>query len=367
MSPDQPAITTSERAPDVEKIAPAPGALAKPNLLIPEHPFRALLQWAAWTLIVIGVVTLLYITTGLLDNIVHDHSGVTLVIVLMFLIGFLLSFFLTLALTREAKQAISLGRSIRERGVDGVIPRLSRYATHRFFAAIKVGMASDRPPDPDPLIELETNGYYRRSEAVGIIGNLLITLGLIGTVLGLTLTLAGLSTSIDSLGQDQEKLIHGLEDAMKGMSIAFYTTLLGAVFGGVLLRIYAMITNSGIGDLSDTLKRISIYCTHDIRPTAERDMRRLNAEITMLTSNCRELQQALGDTAAAMHAFRDTAANLHQLANDGDEGEKTMRDALVLQMYYADLLREEVKVMNKVNRAWWPRLHRALRRIGRQG
>lgn len=360
-APPQGTPVTGRRALEAEPAA------SPPSLLIPEHPFRTLLQWVAWTAVVIGVYAVLYSATGLLDNILHDQSGVTLIIVVMFLIGFLLSLTLTLAVTREAKQAIRLGRTIRERGLAGVAPRLERYAAHRFFAAVKAGAAGDRPPDPDPLIELELNGYYRRSEAVGIMGNLLITLGLIGTVVGLTMTLAGLSTSLDSLGHDQERLIHGLEDAMKGMSIAFYTTLLGAVLGGVLLRIYALITNNGIADLGDTLKRISLYCSHDIQPTPERDMRRLNAEITLLGNNCRTLQQALEETAAAMHGFRDTAASLHALADDGAEGEKTMRDALVLQMYYADLLREEVKVMNKVNRAWWPRLRRALRSIGRKG
>lgn len=357
---------------------PAPGAssgtdkhgeepqVVSPSLLIPAHPFRTLLQWAAWAAVAAGVYVALYYRTDLLGNVRQDQSGITGIIIVLFLIGALLSFTLSVAITREAKQAIRLGVAICDRGLMSVIPRLERYSAHRFFAAVRAGVASDRPPDPDPLIELELNGYYRRSDAVGVIGNLLITLGLIGTVVGLTFTLSGLSTALESLGHDQQELVRGLEKAMSGMGTAFYTTLLGAVLGGVLLRIFALITNHGIGDLGDTLKRISVYCTHDVKPSAERDMRRLNAEIALLGDNCRTLQQALEDTASAMHAFRDTADNLHRLGSDGEDGEKTMRDALVLQMYYADLLREEIKVMDKVNRAWWPRLRRALRRLGRK-
>lgn len=346
--------------------AEAQDVVVSPSLLIPAHPFRTLLQWAAWAAVAAGVYVALYYRTDLLGNVRQDQSGITGIIIVLFLIGALLSLTLSMAITREAKQAIRLGVAICDRGLMNVIPRLERYSAHRFFAAVRAGVASDRPPDPDPLIELELNGYYRRSDAVGVIGNLLITLGLIGTVVGLTFTLSGLSTALESLGHDQQELVRGLEKAMSGMGTAFYTTLLGAVLGGVLLRIFALITNHGIGDLGDTLKRISVYCTHDVKPSAERDMRRLNAEIALLGDNCRTLQQALEDTASAMHAFRDTADNLHRLGSDGEDGEKTMRDALVLQMYYADLLREEIKVMDKVNRAWWPRLRRALRRIGRK-
>jgi hypothetical protein len=331
------------------------------NTLLPSHPFRTLLQWFAWVSVSIAVYAVLYAGTDLWNSIQSDQSRVTVVILVLFLIGLLLSFTLTMALTREVKQAILLGSVARDQGLVAVTPRLGRYATHRFFASLKTATSGDRMPPVDSLIEMELNGYHRRSDTIGVVGNLLITLGLIGTVVGLTFTLGGLSSALEALGTDQEELSRGLRVAMSGMGTAFYTTLLGSVLGGVLLRIFALITSNGIGDLADTLKRIAVHCTGDVRPTVEGDTRRLNQEIVLLGENARMLQEALRESVAAMEAFRAQAASLHEQSDDADRN-KNLRDAVALQMYYTDLLKDEIRLMTRVNRAWWPRLRRALRR-----
>lgn len=338
--------------------------MATHSTLLPTHPFRTLLQWGTWAVVSVAVYVVMYAGTDLWHSIEQDQSRITIVILAMFVIGLFLSLTLTLALTREGKQVILLGGAVSEGGLQAVNPRLARYAAHRFFASFKVACSGDRPPDIDSLIDMELNGYHRRSDAVGVVGNLLITLGLIGTVVGLTFTLGGLSTALEALGKDQDELVQGLQVAMSGMGTAFYTTLLGSVLGGVLLRIFALITNHGIGDLGDTLKRIAVFCTADVRPTAERDTRRLNAEIAVLGDNARLLQGALEESAAAMRAFREQAAALHELGEDADN--KRLRDSVAMQMYYTDLLREEIRLMTRVNRAWWPRLRRALRRRARR-
>lgn len=335
--------------------------MATQNTLLPAHPFRTLLQWGAWVSVSVIVYAVLYAGTDLWRSIQADQSRVTVVILVLFMIGLFLSLTLTLALTREVKQAILLGSVARDEGLEAVNPRLGRYATHRFFASLKVSTSGDRPPPVDSLIDMELNGYHRRSDAIGVVGNLLITLGLIGTVVGLTFTLGGLSSALEALGNNQEELSRGLRLAMSGMGTAFYTTLLGSVLGGVLLRIFGLITSNGIGDLGDTLKRIAVHCTCDVRPTVEKDTRRLNREIALLGENARLLQEALQESVAAMQAFREQTAALHELGDDADRN-KNLRDAVALQMYYTDLLRDEIRAMTRVNRAWWPRLRRALRR-----
>lgn len=338
--------------------------MATHSMLLPAHPFRTLLRWGTWALVSIAVYVVMYAGTDLWYSIEQDQSRLTIVILVMFMIGLLLSLTLTLALTRETKQSILLGTAASEGGLEAVNPRLARYAAHRFFASLKVACGGDRLPDIDSLIELELNSYHRHSDAVSVVGNLLITLGLIGTVVGLTFTLGGLSTALEALGTDQSELVKGLQVAMSGMGTAFYTTLLGSVLGGVLLRIFALITSHGVGDLGDTLKRIAVFCTADVRPTAERDTRRLSAEIAILGDNARLLQGALAESAAAMKAFREQAAALHELGEGSDT--RQLRDSVAMQMYYTDLLRDEIRLMTRVNRAWWPRLRRAMRRRARR-
>ncbi len=334
--------------------------------LVPEHPFRTILLWLVWAATAVATYVLLYLDTNLWKHVLEDRSRVAIVILVMFLMGAGLSLNLAITLTKEAKQALRLGRIVREQSLAEVDPRHGRFAVQRFFAMLKAVVAGNTRPDVDTLIEVELDRYQRRSDAVGVIGNLLITLGLIGTVIGLTFTLTGLTTALDSLQENHQELIHGLERAMRGMGTAFYTTLLGSVLGGVLLRIFSLITSHGISDLSDTLKRIFIFCTRDIGPSPERDMRLLNEEVLILSDNCRVLRDALNDTRSAMLAFRETASELHRLGSNEDKPDKTLRDSVILQMYYSDLLRDEIKLMNRVNRSWWTRLLHVRRRPRRR-
>jgi hypothetical protein len=92
-------------------------------------------------------------------------------------------------------------------------------------------------------------------------------------------------------------------------------------------------------------------------------VRTLNIELEHLGDRARVLQSALNDSLAAMSNFRSEALRLKELGAT-EEGEKlTLRDAVVLQQYYSNLLKEEVKMMNKVNNSWWMRIRRAMRSV----
>lgn len=339
--------------------------MARRKELVGEHAFRTVILWLMWAAAAIAVYFLLYLDTEVWVYIQQDESKITWVIIGLFLIGMGLSFLLTVALTHEALLAVELGNQARKKGLTGINPEDSSRSVPRFFVSLKTVLASNSVPDIESLLDIELSSYQRRSNAVEVIGNLLITLGLIGTVIGLTLTLAGLTTSLDALGHDHERLMRGLESAMSGMGTAFYTTLLGAVLGGILLRVFALITNHGINNLSDNLKKICmVYCAADCKPTVEREMRVLNEEITVLGDNVRALQSAFRDTRDAMATFHAAARELNQ-AGDREEQDKTLRDSVVLQMYYTDLLREEIRMVNKINRSWWGKLRRSLRHRSR--
>ena len=110
------------------------------------------------------------------------------------------------------------------------------------------------------------NVFRRREWFVRSCGSLLITLGMVGTVLGLTHSLGGLSTTVNAVAQqanakpstDEAKtgdnvggteaestdISSGLNQALGGMASAFVTTLMGAIFGGVFLRIISQCTDA---------------------------------------------------------------------------------------------------------------------------
>lgn len=85
--------------------------------------------------------------------------------------------------------------------------------------------SGDQSVNQDSLIEILHEKLKSKESIVVLFSNLMITLGLIGTV-------SGLITTVGGIGSDGN-----MEEALGGMGTAFYTTLLGSVLGGITLRI----------------------------------------------------------------------------------------------------------------------------------
>ncbi len=327
-----------------------------------EKAYKTLLLWLAWAFMALGSYMALYLDTNLWSFMKQDPSKITWLIMGLFILGVGISLFLTMVITQEAVQAVYLGNVVRKKGLYFLELTSNKRAVERFFHSIKEIIKANGPLDVETLLNVELAPYDRTSRAVELIGNLLITLGLIGTVAGLTFTLAGLTSSLDALGNDQTRLLAGLRRAMGGMGTAFYTTLLGSVLGGVLLRVFALITEHGIEGVGDALKKIVlVYCSADTRPSVEREVRTLNIELEHLGDRARVVQAALNDSLTALSNFRNEAVRLNELSTTEDGERVSLRDAVVLQQYYSSLLQEEVKFMNKINKSWWVRIRRAMR------
>lgn len=101
----------------------------------------------------------------------------------------------------------------------------------------------------DNLIEVLHSRLMARNRVVELFASILITLGLIGTIVGLIMMMGSLTTELQSGAGDQD-LLQRLADPekgpLRGLGTAFYTTLLGAVFGGVVLRILTSVVDASI-------------------------------------------------------------------------------------------------------------------------
>ncbi|MDH5378303.1 MAG: MotA/TolQ/ExbB proton channel family protein [Gammaproteobacteria bacterium] len=324
---------------------------------------RTFVVWLLWasaaTIIYLG----LYVDTDILAFLSQDKSKITWIITALFIIGVLTSFFLTIRLTSEGVEITRQEYLAQEKGLMGVeASHRKKRAVNRFFDSLKVVAACNESPDFDSLISMEYAVYYRISHAIEVLGNLLITLGLIGTVMGLTLTLTGLTSSLDALGTDQDLLLEGLRKAMSGMGTAFYTTLLGAVLGGVLLRIFALITENGITSLHEQLNRICmVYLAPDFKPSMERDVRFLNVEIEALGQRITALQNAFKDSKSSIVEFHEAIKDLYKVTGD-DGGTYTLKETLRMQRFYRALLKQELQLMHSLNRSWWTRFKLYLER-----
>lgn len=312
-----------------------------------QRGFRTLVLWVFWTAAALSIYFGIYSDTDAWSFIQNDPSRITWAILGLFFIGTLTSFALTITLTLESIKIDELQRIAEKEGWLGIQRADKKRSVSRFFEAMRTIIEKNGELNIESLVDVEFSSYRRTAHALEIIGNLLITLGLIGTVVGLTLTLTGLTGSLEALGQDQVQLMNGLRSAMSGMGTAFYTTLLGSVLGGVLLRIYGHIDEHGVESLENSLIRIClIYCSADTKPSVDRDIRILNAEIKALTQNLTALQSALD---SSQHGISDIVSKLVQPGGDGEND--SLREHIHLRREHLKTLHAEWR-LERAKRGW---------------
>lgn len=305
-----------------------------------QRGYRALVLWVAWAAAAIVIYLSMYQDTDVLTFVKHDPSRITWAIIGLFALGVATSFVLTILLTLEFVKVDELENIAKRDGWLGIEQTDKKGCVAQFFTSLRTIVNNNGDLNIEALVNVEFSIYQRVAHALEIIGNLLITLGLIGTVVGLTLTLTGLTSSLDALGHDQAQLLSGLRGAMAGMGTAFYTTLLGAVLGGVLLRIFAHIDENGVESLEDALTRVClVYCSSDFKPSLERDLHLINAEISIMSRNIANLHKLLTDTRGAMREF---ATEVKQPGQDMDIDH--LREMVRLREAHVKTLAMEIKL-----------------------
>jgi len=324
-----------------------------------QRGYRALVLWIVWTAAAIVIYASMYQDTDVWHFVQTDPSRITWGIIALFAVSIITSFILTVLLTLESIKVDVLEAIARKQGWMGIEETRKRLCVASFFHSLKTILNNGGELNIEALVEVEFAVYRRTAHALEVIGNLLITLGLVGTVVGLTLTLTGLTSSLEALGQDQEQLLRGLRGAMAGMGTAFYTTLLGSVLGGVLLRVYGHIDENGVDSLENALVRIClVYCSADLKPSTARDVRVLNQEIKELAANIDSLKASLAESTSMIADYASEISRLHNRENDT----QSLEHLITLRKKYLDSLREEFQLKRLNRGAWWAALKKSFRK-----
>ena len=324
-----------------------------------QRGYRALVLWIVWSAAAIVIYASMYQDTDVWHFVQNDPSRITWGIIALFGIGVITSFVLTILMTLESIKVDLLESIAKQQGWLGIEESKKRLCVASFFDSLKTVIRNNGELNIESLVDVEFAVYRRSAHALEVIGNLLITLGLVGTVVGLTLTLTGLTSSLEALGQDQEQLLRGLRGAMGGMGTAFYTTLLGSVLGGVLLRVYGYIDENGVDSLENALTRICIvYCSADLKPSTEREVRVLNQEIQSLGKNIEYLTRVLNESKALVSDFSQELASLQHRENDANSLENTIK----LRKEYLNTLRDEFQLKRMNRGAWWQVFKKSFRK-----
>lgn len=201
--------------------------------------------WLFWLTITIGTLIfgLIYINTNSNSNYYSDKTRITIIIVTLFIF----------ALIKNTVNTISIFYEFRNlENSEGLFQKHRKNLEN--ITQRKLSISQDFS-----LLIIE-NELLRKESWTQLFSNLLITLGMIGTVVGLTLSMQGLSQAMNSVntavseGNFTNNSAIGLEQALQGMSSAFITTLVGAVLGGLFLKVLNHSTTNLIEHLIDRIR-----------------------------------------------------------------------------------------------------------------
>ena len=232
---------------------------------------RPLLQWALFAGI-LGVVIVVIGRDLLIDAVRTDSSGIASIIASFGLLALAKNFSDAFYVDTQSRRAYGQLQDLIATGsisqfLDTAIP--SVFTEH--VRNLNEIARRDLEVGQDSLISLLHVRMHARFRLTDLTANLLITLGLIGTIVGLIGSVNGIDTVLANVGDDKKALFGGLRDTISGMGTAFYTTLLGSILGGVVLRGLAHLTLAHSDSLIAQIAEISeVYLLPTLRSAARR-------------------------------------------------------------------------------------------------
>jgi len=238
------------------------------NLALDRDPLREWLIYAA----IIG--SLIAVATGihLVRAVITDRSGLCIVIYGLFVLGIFLNFRAVKTLRNEFVCAAFLLKKIKAQGGFNDLVSVSPSGVfHRHIKDLATIARHDPSVSQDSLVTLMYSRMLAKAKIVDVLSGVLVSLGLIGTVVGLISMTNGLGQTLESLGDtsDASSLMNGLRTTMAGLGTAFYTTLVGAILGSVVLRVMNNVYTSNVDHFVSYIASITeVQITPRLRKSA---------------------------------------------------------------------------------------------------
>lgn len=167
-----------------------------------------------------------------------DVTHLSAIIAAVFVVGWTICALKTVRCSREIN-------AVREPGTESA----SRVQWYRDL------VSSARPEAHGAIAECLRSRLYARISVVRAISTHLVTLGLIGTVIGFIIALSGVKANavadVSAVGPMVSTLI-------QGMSVALFTTLVGAVFHLWLLMCYQVLATGTVNLANAIIERAEV-------------------------------------------------------------------------------------------------------------
>ena len=188
-----------------------------------KHKYLLLLRYSLVNAVGLVFILVVYSQGYLNKAIKSDVTNVVVLIIFIFLIGLTLASIKAFWISRELNHAYSLQKK-------------EKSLLNDFIKKSKRLDASSR----SNLISSTRINISVKISNIKFIANILVILGLIGTVIGFIIALSGVDGSVSSNPDEVGKMVASL---VQGMSVALYTTLAGSILSVWLNICYQILSN----------------------------------------------------------------------------------------------------------------------------
>ena len=218
-----------------------------------------------------------------------DESGITYIIFIIFLYGFISSIWISIYIGKEYQEL----KKIRDsRNINK-----EKKGVHKLFGQACSSIEEGSQVDFETLLTAYSAKRAGKIRSVGATASILITVGLLGTIIGLILTIDGISSVLGAAGENYSDMVEGLNNTVQGMGTAFYTTLFGGLLGGVILKALSIENEKAINNFTaDCLELGELWIMPMSRALASKAASNLQNEVLGLMNTLRNLSDNISKT-----------------------------------------------------------------------
>lgn len=235
--------------------------------------------WAGGLSLVMGIVT----RNQLIAGFASDETGMSYVITALFAAGLVVSFLSARSLHKEwgvladITKTHKIPKSGNTTDIAAVFQKLNGYKE------------KGETIDIHPAIDTYHSKHNSRVRVVSIAAGLVISMGLLGTVVGLILSISGLGSMVENIGLSRTTMMGALKATVSGMGTAFYTTFFGAL-GGLILRAVAV---SQLNSLSELCSEAAEYADRNLVVRFQNKEEALEGQVSKVISSFEKMQKEI--------------------------------------------------------------------------
>lgn len=270
---------------------------------------KPIVSWSIWAgglSLIMGIVTRNHLMAGF----TADKMGMSYVIAAFFGAGLVVSFLAAKQLHKEWGVLADINRTNK-------LPKSkSPGDLASVFQKLQSYKEKGETVDPHAAIDTYHSKHNSRVRSVSIMAALVISMGLLGTVIGLIMSISGLGSMVENIGLSRTTMMEALKMTVSGMGTAFYTTFFGAM-GGLILRAVAV---SQLNSLSELCAEAAEYADRNLVAKLQSKEEELNQQVSKVIESFGHMQEEIESITDKLTASFETTMKSFgdSLAEAGD-------------------------------------------------